>query len=124
MAIEITETSHVATVWYMEIPQPRGNMLAVVMHNGDGKWYGRYRLRWYRDEKIFNSADARSWVDLKTKNPTPQDLVDGLDRVVALLAAGSGGQVERLDINMTGAAALEAMYKMSWCHLEPQREND
>lgn len=116
--IELTDECRVAVIWFMEVNNKTGNLLAVVMHDGDGHWYGRYRFRWYRDRLVFDSDDKRSWYKITAKEPEAarDEMVLQLDNMFRLPGERESAQFERLEINGDGTAAAHALEANDWAH--------
>jgi len=65
MSCEISEQT--VGLWYVELPN--GNWLASINRITDGTVQLDYRLRWFRDDKLFDeSNDVRNWYRLKTND--------------------------------------------------------
>lgn len=65
MAFEIKDGRFVARMYYMEIsaPAPRGNIIAFIYRDKGveaNEWLLHYRMRYYEDNKVHDSADRRS----------------------------------------------------------------
>jgi len=48
-------------LWFIEIPEHGQDWLGSIKRNDDGTYTMNYRHRYYKDDKIFDSEDEKSW---------------------------------------------------------------
>jgi hypothetical protein len=87
MSIEISEGT--VGVWYVALSHC--DWLAHVGRNAEGLYELRYRFRWFRDDKIWDSKDRKNWYRFVTKPGEPVDRILETTRARAkLLSEGCG----------------------------------
>lgn len=117
MSFELREHTHIYKLWYVELGD-KGNLLGMVLRDPPDEWRLEYRFRWYRDKKVFNSDDERSFYGFKAKEPDARDrLVDSFDTMLAMVATNwPNATISRVHIDKAGQAARDMLLAQPWAH--------
>jgi len=119
MSIEIHETTHVYKMWHVELLPNVGNMMAIVLRDPPGGWRAIYRFRWYKDDKVFNSNDKRSWYNIHAQpgeSDTRNKLTEAFELMMVLHAKHWRTNIHRVHIDAVGKDALAILMKQPWMH--------
>lgn len=57
--LELREGRYVSRFFFQHLPTC--NIFGAMLRDGDGPWSLRYRFRHFRDDKVWDSEDVRSW---------------------------------------------------------------
>ena len=93
MSFTFTDQSYIEAFWL--IGWGVGDWLAVVYRDTpESPWQAKYRFRYYKSAKVWDSDDVKSWYDIKTNDSDPaaraattgDELAAAFDKVAALMA--------------------------------------
>lgn len=83
--MEIKHNDYVLGFWTGHSEEFRADFLMTVLRR-DGEWHGEYRFRYHRDEKVYGSADEKSFYNFKSRvderDPDGEALLANLERVL------------------------------------------
>lgn len=83
--------------WYVDLPAKMGNFMMGARRDESGEWDIQYRLRYYRDDKAFDSDDRKSWWVIGAPKLATVDQVLQIGRDLARkIQALGGGQIYEL----------------------------
>lgn len=86
--LEITKDVYVHSLWFCG--NDEGDWFAAItkeVHEGELKWLVRWRFRYTKDEKVWNSADEKNhYLTSAPATEDPDDLLKAMEEVAFLIA--------------------------------------
>lgn len=75
--IEFTEGSYIVGLWFASCPKTNDNWMCCVQRSSENpnRYYGTYRFRYNKDDKIFDSDDEKSWQSFQSKFDETEEAV-------------------------------------------------
>lgn len=101
-------------IWFAEFPHGEGDFFACVFRHGPDKpWEARYRFRYYRDDKAFDSTDKKNAyaVTMKQLPGVRERAIAAFDFLTKLMPG-----VHRIEVNAIGADATAVIMRQPWAH--------
>lgn len=83
-------------IWFLSSPAKRMDILAVLRRSlPDGPWKFEYRFRYYRDEKVFDSEDEKSFYAFSGgASASEAEVVEKTREAVGVIALSQGLDVD------------------------------
>lgn len=102
---------------------PKGDFMGFLWKDNktDGKWHFKYRFRYHQDDKVFHSADRKSWFEIVMRPDiaVPDISTDeamALVNLIVSLFKEAGATLTIWPINGDGDKALDVMLDIpSFC---------
>ena len=115
--MDLENAIEVLAIWYAALGT-RGDWLCMIakMKDDPDRWTMRYRFRWYKDRKAFDSDDVKNWYVAKTEHSASEALAT-MDMVANFIAAPYGATVDRIFVQGDARKALELLSKRPWAHV-------
>lgn len=122
MGFQIKSGRFVARIFYGELANPRGNLLAFLYRDKDvesNEWLLHYRIRYYLDDKVHKSNDKRS-AFLVTLTGSFNEVLPKVQQAVGMMAllAGSPPPQEVMADSDDPHVVSEVLSKQPWSHRE------
>ena len=122
--IELKETTQVRAFWF--VAGGSRDWMAVLLRQEGGCWEALYRFRYYKDDKMHDSEDDKSWYRISTDEAPPEkqdglsiDMERTLDMVADMTIREFNSQLhEKLIVNGNGLDAAEKLSKTKWSSVE------
>lgn len=91
--LDLREGRYFAAMWYVELPDNIGNMLAALWRDPEEKdFHLDYRFRYYKNDKIFDSDDERSTYRGTFTGLSEEKAIAQAGLVFGLMAEFGGGR--------------------------------
>jgi hypothetical protein len=88
-AIELSDATQ--AIWFVELGDNLGDFMGAINTMPDGIIKLTYRLRWYRDDKPWDSKDRKQWFTGYSKDDhNPQTAIDAMRKVIEDLGSITG----------------------------------
>lgn len=117
-------SSEVAVAWHLEMPNYRGNIMAMVFRDSpNDPWKTVVRIRYYVDDvKDSTSKDKRhGWMlespPDKSADTVRQDMIEGTDSFFHQMMDLLGGRLYRFDDHKSTEELLDNMAKQPFANL-------
>lgn len=116
--MDLENALEVLAIWYAALGT-RGDWLCMIarMKDDPNRWTMRYRFRWYKDRKAFDSDDQKTWYVGKTDH-SPEEALATMDQVAAFVAHPYGATVDRILVQGDARKAIELLSKRPWAHVQ------
>ena len=107
-------------IFFAEVTAGRmGNVMGAVYMEPGKPWSFTYRFRWYNDDRVYGSADDRSWYDATSSKP----LAEVLEAARGMFAAAAGiagedGYSEVVIESDRAEDVFRALRAQPWAHLK------
>jgi len=120
MPIEFKEGVRYIGIFFVEWPNfgnvDAGNLLLALWEE-DGRAKFKYRFRYFRDEKVFDSQDVRNWYEADGQLAPDGELMAKFTMVCKMIAGVSEAEVaDAIYINGDAEAAMRALLNAEWAH--------
>jgi hypothetical protein len=126
MTFELTEKSEVDTIWFMNGPSGRFDVLAMLWRpNPEENWRLQWRFRYY-DPKT-DEVERANWYKAVYEGDDPNYREKAREHWGLVMATGAesgvlSGELDSLDARGLSLSQLvEAMQKKSWCRVREER---
>lgn len=118
--IEFKPDSYIVGLWYSENPQTLDNwMCAVWKDKDDERWNVFYRMRYKKDDKIFDSKDEKSWYGFACSGKTQEyQMIKTIDDMQRIGISIMMPKHDRLLIQGGFNDFLEKGKDKKWLHLK------
>ena len=120
--LELTDTSYVEMIWFVDMPGQGDFMAAVWRDADDAPWQAAYRFRYSDSRDPFDSNDRKSLYAM-TLNPADGTTEAGRDRLVQAMRLAAdmsstrcGGAICELPIRGDAHACVAALKGQSWAN--------
>jgi len=113
--IEFTENTYCLGIWYLQ-DETRDWLAAVTR---EGEFVARYRFRYYRDDKAWDSDDVKNWWEARCPGKTEDQIIAMIDDVAAALRRQGFSTSEpwRRIVRGNSEAVLEALKQAPFSHI-------
>ena len=105
--IELNDNTYCLGIWWLEATGV--DWLAAVTREGDGPLTLRYRFRYHRDDRAFDSADEKSWWTFTCPTDDEDRIIADLDGLVLNLIRRGFRQPWRRIVRGDAKATLEVL---------------
>jgi hypothetical protein len=125
---EFTEKTYVDSIWYIS-DKETGDWMGCIYRQDDGPWVFRYRFRYYKDHKAFESDDEKHWYSYTSPEDINSD--EALNQVRTamtglkpIMEAKYGGEMDvvELQCKTTDPKFFFEFTSRGWCHIETGRK--
>lgn len=84
MTIEIRPENYYWGMWYAS--HEKGDLMGAAWKEPGGNWILRFRFRTYKDDRVFDSEDTKSWYELRAKDGEDKTMEEMQHKFTAILA--------------------------------------
>ena len=128
MPIEFKEGVRYIGIFFVQWPDfgkvDAGNLLLALWEEDDRAKF-KYRFRYFRDEKVFESQDVRNWYEAEGKLASDRKLMAQFTSVCKMIAGVSEAEIaDAIYINGDAEAAMRAMLTTEWAHGRREKIDD
>src|SRR5882724_407349 len=124
--IEINE--NIIGLWFASIEKGTGDLMAALSRRKDGALELNYRFRYYRDEKVWDSKDKKSWYHAVLKGEDVEHVLKTMRTMFAMSQMRNGanplGYYELLRGTMTPKEFMEKLAKSHFAHVQRLSEKE
>jgi hypothetical protein len=117
--IDLSEHTHVRAIWF--VGTKTMDVLGWMYRPAGKAWEIGYRFRFYKDARVFNSADEKRGWFIKPSAAEPseaelKEIAAAMDTALGLLAAKLGATAQRVDLNCMGLEAGLIISQQPWAN--------
>ncbi len=108
-----------STVWFVNSADNTLDWYGAVWRDEGGDWRGAYRFRYYRDAKVIDSKDEKSWYAVLFPPQTKEQVVvSALQLVADMVAKDHGGEIHKVLLRTSNTQKiLEMLKREPWFHV-------
>lgn len=122
MTIELVKQSYVLAQWFAENEAGDDFMMCVYKKDKlDLNFVGKYRFRYRKDDKIFDSEDKKVWYTINFFNEAEQLILMKMDYFINNLIAAKFKKVDKSIVQGDTAKWIELAKKTTWCNMKEEK---